>query len=187
MDKAGRKIYLHRTVDILSRRWRKRLWFHKKILHNKACAEREQRQYSHNYIWKLILCTAKNPCYNDRDFLCLICDFTIQNKLHYNILAKKNSATDGYRQSQSLGGGEGWIRTIEARRNRFTVCPLWPLGNLPIWSWWWDSNPRPADYKSAALPIELHQHIKLKSEVGGRYRARTCDPLLVRQTLSQLS
>ena len=27
-------------------------------------------------------------------------------------------------------------------------------------SWRWDSNPQPADYKSAALPIELHQHIK---------------------------
>ena len=26
-----------------------------------------------------------------------------------------------------------------------------------IWSWWTDSNPRPADYKSAALPTELHQ------------------------------
>ena len=81
-----------------------------------------------------------------------------------------------------FSGGRGWIRTIEARRNRFTVCPLWPLGNSSgLWSWWWDSNPRPADYKSAALPIELHQHI------GGSYRARTCDILLVRQTLSQLS
>jgi len=27
-----------------------------------------------------------------------------------------------------------------------------------MWSWWTDSNPRPADYKSAALPAELHQH-----------------------------
>ena len=27
----------------------------------------------------------------------------------------------------------------------------------------------------------------LKSHYGGRYRARTCDPLLVRQMLSQLS
>ena len=79
------------------------------------------------------------------------------------------------------------------RCNRFTVCPLWPLGNassykvsvtgnIPAlrqckiyqnaalaayrryfvrakhWSWWTDSNPRPADYKSAALPTELHQH-----------------------------
>ena len=26
------------------------------------------------------------------------------------------------------------------------------------WSWWTDLNPRPADYKSAALPAELHQH-----------------------------
>lgn len=25
------------------------------------------------------------------------------------------------------------------------------------WSWWTDSNPRPADYKSAALPTELCQ------------------------------
>ncbi len=28
-------------------------------------------------------------------------------------------------------GGERWIRTIEDIVNRFTVCPLWPLGNLP--------------------------------------------------------
>ena len=27
------------------------------------------------------------------------------------------------------------------------------------WSWWTDSNPRPADYKSAALPTELHQRL----------------------------
>ena len=27
-----------------------------------------------------------------------------------------------------------------------------------LWSWWTDLNPRPADYKSAALPAELHQH-----------------------------
>ena len=62
-----------------------------------------------------------------------------------------------------LGGGR-WIRTTEGIASRFTVCPLWPLGNSPIfdsslerWSWWTDSNPRPADYKSAALPAELHQ------------------------------
>jgi hypothetical protein len=27
-------------------------------------------------------------------------------------------------------GGEGRIRTSEGYANRFTVCPLWPLGNL---------------------------------------------------------
>ena len=34
---------------------------------------------------------------------------------------------------------------------RSEVSFFWP------WSWWTDSNPRPADYKSAALPTELHQ------------------------------
>ena len=29
-------------------------------------------------------------------------------------------------------GGRGWIRTTEVVDNRFTVCPLWPLGNSSI-------------------------------------------------------
>ena len=32
--------------------------------------------------------------------------------------------------SDFFGGGR-WIRTIEVVDNRFTVCPLWPLGNSP--------------------------------------------------------
>ena len=28
--------------------------------------------------------------------------------------------------------GQWWIRTTEASCSRFTVCPLWPLGKLPI-------------------------------------------------------
>lgn len=31
--------------------------------------------------------------------------------------------------------------------------------NLHFWSWWTDLNPRPTDYKSVALPTELHQRI----------------------------
>ena len=77
-------------------------------------------------------------------------------------------------------GGGGWIRTTEAKRNRFTVCPLWPLGNSSIfrWSWWTDSNPRPADYKSAALPAELHQHRSFPRYSGAYYnsRKRACQP-----------
>ena len=68
-------------------------------------------------------------------------------------------------------GGGRWIRTTEGIASRFTVCPLWlsPLATREFphirlltvrWSWWTDSNPRPADYKSAALPAELHQHIR---------------------------
>ena len=32
--------------------------------------------------------------------------------------------------------GQRWIRTTEALCSRFTVCPLWPLGNLPIYTIW---------------------------------------------------
>ena len=31
-------------------------------------------------------------------------------------------------------GGGRWIRTTEGSASRFTVCPLWPLGNSPIFS-----------------------------------------------------
>ena len=31
-------------------------------------------------------------------------------------------------------GGGRWIRTTEGIASRFTVCPLWPLGNSPIFS-----------------------------------------------------
>ena len=36
--------------------------------------------------------------------------------------------------SKVLGcyGGGRWIRTTEGIASRFTVCPLWPLGNSPI-------------------------------------------------------
>ncbi len=31
-----------------------------------------------------------------------------------------------------LSGGGGWIRTTEGIASRFTVCPLWPLGNSSV-------------------------------------------------------
>ena len=61
-----------------------------------------------------------------------------------------------------VGGG---FEPPKAYADRFTVCSLWPLGNPTIffWSWRWDLNPQPADYKSAALPIELRQLSGTKS------------------------
>ena len=79
-------------------------------------------------------------------------------KIHVWLEAKK----DFRMQASGSPGGGWWIRTTEGVASRFTVCPLWPLGKSPIyevWSWWTDSNPRPADYKSAALPAELHQRL----------------------------
>ena len=53
--------------------------------------------------------------------------------------------------------GESRIRTYEDEVSGVTVRPSWPLWYLPNtitiknMSRWRDSNPRPADYKSAAL------------------------------------
>ena len=41
------------------------------------------------------------------------------------------------------------------------------------WSWRWDSNPQPADYKSAALPIELRQPEGDRTVDDARSRAPT--------------
>ena len=41
-----------------------------------------------------------------------------------------------------------------------------------LWSWRWDSNPQPADYKSAALPIELRQRERVLSNPEGKMATR---------------
>ena len=38
-----------------------------------------------------------------------------------------------WRTALPKGNGWRWIRTTEAICSRFTVCPLWPLGNPSIW------------------------------------------------------
>ena len=85
------------------------------------------------------------------------------SKPSVTIYADKTKRTHRFRYVLAFGG-RWWIRTTEVIDDRFTVCSLWPLGKPSIfnyqldWSWWTDLNPRPADYKSAALPTELHQH-----------------------------
>ena len=54
-----------------------------------------------------------------------------------------------YSVSQSPRTGPRILSTKKGRK----ISP-----NLD-WNWWTDLNPRPTDYKSAALPTELHQHI----------------------------
>ena len=46
-------------------------------------------------------------------------------------------------------------------RNQKPDIVIWLLSSgfwLLNWSWRWDLNPQPPDYKSGALPIELRQH-----------------------------
>ena len=60
-----------------------------------------------------------------------------QRRTYGRILASAEKPRTGKRRKRpilsdwSFSGGGGRIRTIEAKRSRFTVCPLWPLGNSP--------------------------------------------------------
>ena len=74
------------------------------------------------------------------------------------------------------GGAFAWWGKMDSNHRRhcqqiYSLSPLatreFPHMNLRLrkqgvlrWSWWTDSNPRPADYKSAALPAELHQRFR---------------------------
>ena len=78
----------------------------------------------------------------------------------------------------------GGFEPPKVKTDRFTVCCHWPLGNLSIWSWRLESNPQPADYKSAALPVELRQHIKF---FGASGRNRTTDTGIFSPLLYRLS
>jgi hypothetical protein len=71
-----------------------------------------------------------------------------------------------HESSEAIYGGGRRIRTSEVvRRQIYSLFPLATRESLQVkisrfcnsWSWRWDSNPQPADYKSAALPIELRQ------------------------------
>src|SRR6187399_72197 len=79
--------------------------------------------------------------------------------------------------------GQGRIRTSVARKERqiYSLLPLTtrppvrnggksPLPFPPTRSWRRDLNPRPADYKSAALPTELRQH-RQNSNTNTRFQA----------------
>ena len=50
----------------------------------------------------------------------------------FNVLSIFTSKKQKSQAFRLAFGGSGWIRTTEVSDNRFTVCPLWPLGNAPI-------------------------------------------------------
>ena len=88
---------------------------------------------------------------------------------------RKSENPADFQQQDFRIGGRGWIRTTEAKTRQ--IYSLFPLATRELshiyfshqsekkWSWWTDLNPRPADYKSAALPTELHQRIAAFNQV----------------------
>ena len=83
----------------------------------------------------------------------------LSNPLHLTL--KKNRYSNEYRFF--------WWKVVDShhRSHRRQIYSLFPLATRETfhmqfpacWSWWTDLNPRPADYKSAALPTELRQRI----------------------------
>jgi hypothetical protein len=72
-------------------------------------------------------------------------------------------------------GGEGRIRTSEGvRRQIYSLIPLATREPLPRTdSRWSESNRRPTDYKSVALPTELHrQRAKDGKLFAGHYAVK---------------
>ena len=56
-----------------------------------------------------------------------------------------------------------------------------------VWSGKRDSNPRHPPWQGGALPLSYSRIMSIPHCIGGSYRDRTYDPLLVRQVLSRLS
>ena len=89
--------------------------------------------------------------------------------------AGKHSKSLPLKRAGDLSGADFapmWWRRMDSNHRRqsqqiYSLSPLatWVLLRIQLggrrWSWWTDSNPRPADYKSAALPAELHQRRSL--------------------------
>ena len=89
----------------------------------------------------------------------------------------------------------GFEPTVAVNHTAFRERHLKPLGHLSVanrvggaqimgavWSWWPDSNRRPADYESAALPAELHQRAGGQNS-GARAGIRTRDLSVISRVL----
>ena len=63
--------------------------------------------------------------------------------------------------------GRDGFEPSKTKVDGFTVRCIWPLCNLPKWSWWSESNQQPSDYKSDALPLS---HTSIMCGAAGRNR-----------------
>ena len=71
---------------------------------------------------------SKYAKHKQREIMTTLCRATAKVKPTAKTKSKETAQSYGF---SDFGGGE-WIRTTEVVDNRFTVCPLWPLGNSPI-------------------------------------------------------
>ena len=100
--------------------------------------------------------------------------------------ASANSAIPAYvpsRRREGLLVGRGGFEPPKSATADLQSAPFGHSGTYPCirdtnqgkWSRRWDLNPQPADYKSAALPIELHRRTAHGKDDGDPEGARTLD------------
>ena len=70
--------------------------------------------------------------------------------------------------------GESGFEPLKQDATDLQSAPFGHSGTLPFWSWRTESNHQPADYKSAALPIELRQHVDAPTRVVTLNSIITC-------------
>ena len=144
---------------------------------NKKCLEQESNQWHEDFQSSALPSELSRHSSGDRIWTC---DLWVMSPTSFRAAPPRGISIIFY---NALSKSNGWrrIRTFEDEVNRFTVCPLWPLGNPsieptiglePITCW---------------LQISCSANWAMSAYFNGTYRARTCDPLLVRQMLSQLS
>ena len=79
------------------------------------------------------------------------------------------------------------LHCVQSIKNKMPTALLFLFGTFRVkpkrvWRSEWDSNPRPPPWQGGVLT-----NWTTRPKCGGNNRARTYDPLLVRQMLSQLS
>ena len=101
-------------------------------------------------------------------------DMAITQSLHYlkNSRMEKQLAHCRIDSLSHCFVGRSGFEPLKSKDSGFTVRPIWPLWNLPYW-WCFhhfppvlshlpESNWRPTDYKSVALPAELRWQFSLR-------------------------
>ena len=86
------------------------------------------------------------------------------------ILSSAQNKTADTERYQLFCGGGGRIRTIEAKRSRFTVCPLWPLGNSPICSYRLGGAGRRTRTPDLLITNQLLYRLSYTGELSNRTR-----------------
>ena len=108
----------------------------------------------------------------------------------------KNSAPNGaefWRRHPDLNRGIKVLQTLALPLGYSAALPCFVLALKKektaqiLWSGKRDSNPRHSPWQGDALPLSYSRIHHPHCFIGGSYRVRTYDPLLVRQMLSQLS